>query len=200
MSKQQFLAELRTALAGLPQDDIEERLNFYGEMIDDRMEEGLTESEAVEGIGSVSDIAEQTLAEIPLAKLVKERMAPKRSLRGWEIALLVLGFPLWFPLIIAACAVVLALYVVILALIISLWAIEIALWACAVGGVCMAAVFFTRGEVLPGLAILGAALVCAGLALLMLYACIAATKGLLRLTKKMALGIKSLFVGKEKKQ
>ena len=86
MSKQQFLAELRTALAGLPQDDIEERLNFYGEMIDDRMEEGLTESEALEGIGSVSDIAEQTLAEIPLTKLVKERIAPKRSLRGWEIA------------------------------------------------------------------------------------------------------------------
>ena len=100
----------------------------------------------------------------------------------------------------SACAVVLALYVVIWALIISLWAIEVALWACAVGGVGMAIVYFVRGEVLPGLAVLGAALACAGLALLMLYVCIAATKGLLRLTKKIALGIKSLFVGKENKQ
>lgn len=41
MSKQEFLAELRKALSGLPQGDIEDRLTFYSEMIDDRMEEGL---------------------------------------------------------------------------------------------------------------------------------------------------------------
>ena len=39
MTKQEFLAELRRGLSGLPQNDIEERLNFYSEMIDDRMEE-----------------------------------------------------------------------------------------------------------------------------------------------------------------
>ena len=45
MRKQEFLAQLRKALSGLPQDEIEERLTFYGEMIDDRMEEGLSEEE-----------------------------------------------------------------------------------------------------------------------------------------------------------
>ena len=29
MSKQEFLAQLRKGLSGLPQDDIEERLTFY---------------------------------------------------------------------------------------------------------------------------------------------------------------------------
>ena len=42
MSKQAFLARLRKELSGLPKDDIEERLAFYEEMIDDRTEEGLS--------------------------------------------------------------------------------------------------------------------------------------------------------------
>ena len=43
MNKQEFLAELRKGLSGLPQDDIEERLIFYDEMLEDRIEEGLSE-------------------------------------------------------------------------------------------------------------------------------------------------------------
>lgn len=42
MTKQDFLTRLRKGLSGLPQDDIEERLKFYGEMLEDRMEEGLS--------------------------------------------------------------------------------------------------------------------------------------------------------------
>ena len=38
MTKQKFLARLREGLRGLPEADIEERLTFYGEMLDDRME------------------------------------------------------------------------------------------------------------------------------------------------------------------
>ena len=44
MNKQDFLVQLRKGLSGLPQDDIEERLTFYKEMIEDRMEEGFSES------------------------------------------------------------------------------------------------------------------------------------------------------------
>ena len=43
MNKQEFLAGLRKGLSGLPQEDIEERLLFYSEMIDDRIEEGMEE-------------------------------------------------------------------------------------------------------------------------------------------------------------
>ena len=56
MLKQEFLAQLRDALCGLPQRDIDERLTFYSEMIDDRMEEGLSEEEAVAAVGSVDEI------------------------------------------------------------------------------------------------------------------------------------------------
>ena len=35
MSKQEFLVQLRKGLSGFPQDDIEEHVTFYSEMIDD---------------------------------------------------------------------------------------------------------------------------------------------------------------------
>ena len=53
MTKLQFLLALHDKLAGLPQNEVEERLNFYSEMIEDRMEEGLSEEEAVLAAGDV---------------------------------------------------------------------------------------------------------------------------------------------------
>ena len=73
MNKQEFLTRLRKGLSGLPQEDIEERLTFYSEMIDDRIEEGLSEEEAVAAIGSPDEIAEQIIGEIPIKKIVKEK-------------------------------------------------------------------------------------------------------------------------------
>ena len=105
MSKQEFLAELKAGLNGLPQEDIEERLTFYSEMIDDRMEEGLTEEEAVLAIGTVNEVITQILTDTPLSKLVKERVKPKRTLKAWEIVLLALGAPIWLSLLIAVLAV-----------------------------------------------------------------------------------------------
>ena len=62
MDKAQFLEELKRRLSGLPQSELEERLLFYSEMIDDRVEDGLTEEEAVAGIGSVDALVEQIMA------------------------------------------------------------------------------------------------------------------------------------------
>ena len=59
MNKSEFLSELRTRLKGLPQNEIEERLSFYGEAIDDRIEEGVPEEDAVLEIGSIDDIVAQ---------------------------------------------------------------------------------------------------------------------------------------------
>lgn len=198
MNKETFLTELKNGLSGLPQDDVEERLAFYGEMLDDRMEEGLSEEEAVAGIGSVDEIVAKTVEDIPLSKLVKDKMASKRTPRAWEIVLFALGFPLWFPLLLAAAVIVLALYVVLWALVIVLWAIEVSLWACALGGIAAAVVSFAKGNAPQGLFLFGAALLSAGLSIFLFFACVAASKGVVKLAKKIARGVKSLFIGKER--
>ena len=51
MNKTEFVLELAQRLSHLPWSEIEERVNYYGEMIDDRMEEGLSEKEAVAAMG-----------------------------------------------------------------------------------------------------------------------------------------------------
>jgi uncharacterized membrane protein len=198
MRKADFSDALRNGLIGLPQEDIEERVSFYGEMIDDRMEEGLTEEEAVDGIGPVDQIISQIASEIPLAKLVREKIKPKRSLRAWETVLIILGFPVWFPLLIAAGAVLLSLYIVLWSMIISLWAVEVSLWASALAGIAAAVVLWIRGTIVSGLAMFGAGLFLAGLSIFLFIGCLAATKGLARLTKKILLGIKKRFIRKEK--
>ncbi len=197
MTKREFMSELQKKLDGLPKQEIEERLNFYGEMIDDRIEEGRTEAEAVSEVGSVDEIVAQIIAEIPLTKIARERIKPKRRLHAWEIVLLAVGSPIWLSLAIAAFAVMLSLYAVLWSVIVSLWAVFVSLVACAFGGVIAGGIFSIGGKGLVGLALIGASIVCAGLAVLLFFGCREATKGLILLIKWMVLGIKRCFVKKE---
>lgn len=197
MDKQAFLTTLRSGLSGLPQDDIEERLTFYGEMIDDRMEEGLSEEEAVAAIGEVSEIARQAVADTPLAKIAKERIRPKRRLKTWEIVLLALGSPIWLSLAIAAAAILFAVIVSLWSVILSLWAVFASLAVSAVAAVPTGAFFAVGGHGAAGLAMLSAGLVCAGLTILLFFGCMGAMKGILRLTKKITLWTKDRFIKKE---
>lgn len=197
MNKQAFLDALRQGLSGFPQADIDERLSFYSEMIDDRTEDGLTEEEAVAQIGPVADIIAQTLAETPLTRLVREKVKPRRAFRVWEIVLLVLGSPLWLSLLIAAVAVVMVVYVALWAVIIALWAVEVALFAGCLGCIAAAVIALFRGQALASLIPFGAGCVCGGLAVFFVFVCKGATKSILVFTKKMALWIKRRFVKKE---
>ena len=197
MNKQEFLFHLRKGLYGLPQKDIEERLEFYSEMIDDGIEEGLSENDAVNKIGTVDSIISQIFADTPLTKLVKEKVKPKQKLSVWEIILLILGSPVWLPLIIAIFAVVLSLYISLWSVIISIWAVEVSLWGCALGGVISSIVIAFNNNLLAGIAILGISIFSIGLSIFMFYGCKSATKGIILLTKKLPIWLKSCFIKKE---
>ncbi len=190
MNKTQFLAALRKELAGLPQEDIEQSIDFYGEMIDDRVEEGASEEEAVASLGSVREIAAGIIAETPLVKLVRARVKPQRRLRGGEIALLILGAPLWIPLLIAALAVIFAVYVSVFSIVISVGAVDVALFACGLGGILIA---FTYSGALIFFFI-GAALVLLGCAIFLVYGVRALFCVTLVWGKAILRGIKSFLV------
>lgn len=197
MREQEFLAELRKGLSGLPQDDIEERMTFYSEMINDRIEEGLTEENAVAEIGTVQDVVSQIMSEIPLSKIVKEKVKQKRALSAWEIVLLVLGSPIWLSLLIAACVIVLSVYVAIWSVIVSLWAVEFGVAVCSLGGILSAAIWAIRNNAWQSVAMLGACLACVGISILLFFGCKQVTKGVFILTKKFLVSVKSWFIRKE---
>ena len=197
MNKQQFLEELKNALGNLAEEDIKQSLDFYSEMIDDKIEDGLSEDAAVAEIGDVNKISAQIISEIPLSKIIKEKVSPKRKLSVLEIVLLILGAPIWGSLLITAISVLFALYIVMWSLVVSLWAVEVSLMAAAFSGVVAPVIFIIRGYTLPALALFGVGLFSIGLSIFMLFGCIAATKGMAVLTKKIVLWIKMLFVKKE---
>ena len=72
MNKQEFLASLKSSLSGLPQQEIEDRISFYSEMIDDKVEDGCPEEKVIAEIGPVDRIASQIITEIPLSTLQKQ--------------------------------------------------------------------------------------------------------------------------------
>lgn len=193
MNKEQFLIELAAALAGLPEEDIEKSLEYYSEMIDDRTEDGLSEEEAVAALGTIADIRAQIIKDTPLPKIIKEKVKPKRSFRGWEIAVIIIGFPLWFPLLISAASVVFSLYVTLWSVIIAFFAVDIAFFAGALAGILASLPVFITGNAAAGLLLIGAGLLCAGLGLLWFFLCIGTTKGIVWLTKVF---IKSLLIPK----
>ena len=196
MTKLQFLLSLHNKLSGLPQNEIEERLNFYSEMIEDRIEEGVSEEEAVAQIGTVDEIAEQIIADIPLTKIAKEKIKPKRRIKAWEIVLLFLGAPLWLSILIAIFAVIFSLYVSLWAVIISLWASFVAIIGGAFGGIMGGIVLSIYKNALTGVALIAAGLVCAGISIFFFFGCKAVTKGIIFLTKKSILSLKKLFIKK----
>lgn len=196
MNKAEFLSALRTKLAGLPEIDIKKSLAYYSEMIDDRIEDGMTEEAAVNDLGSIDEIASQIFMDTPLPKVVKATAQKKKS-RGisvWELILLILGFPLWGPLIFAAVAVIFSVYIVIWSIVISLYAVDFAIAVSGVGMIVGCAILTLTGHPLSGVLVLGAGLICAGIAILLFFAFNLVTKGIIVISKAIVRGIKSLFV------
>ena len=56
MRKAEFLSALRRALRGLPQRDIDGHVGFFEEIINDRVEDGLSEEQAVRSLGGVTKV------------------------------------------------------------------------------------------------------------------------------------------------
>jgi uncharacterized membrane protein len=194
MNKLKFILELHDKLSFLSADDIEKSVEYYSEIIDDYVEDGLSEDDAVAALGDVDTIVSSILAETPMTHIIKQRIKPRRRLGALEIILIVLGSPIWLSLGAAFLAVAISIYVSLWSVIISLWATNISLAACFLGGIVAGITFMALGHTPSALFILGAALVCAGLAIFMFFGCKAATKGIVRLTKSVTPGFKNLFV------
>lgn len=104
MNKQEFLAALARELEPLPREERERTLTYYGELIDDRLEDGQDEGEVIQSLGAPKAVAEELLGEEEQPQL------PNRGLRVWLVVLLVLGFPLWGSLLVAAAVVLLCVF------------------------------------------------------------------------------------------
>ncbi len=198
MNKHEFLSALADSLSGAPEKELNEALAYYGEMIDDRIEDGMSEADAVQAIGTPDAAADQIIANIPTRKLVRERIKPKRRLRTWEIVLLAVGSPVWVSLAIAAIAVFFSLYVVLWVLDAVAWVVGAAFAICAPAGLLCTVTALFGGHVGTALFMIGAAIALAGLSIFAYFGALAATRGTMQLSKAIWLRMKRALVRKEK--
>ena len=193
MTKNAYLSELADRLRQLPQSEIDKSIAYYSEIIDDRMEEGCSEEEAVNGLEALVTAAERILQDAPLGMLVRERIRPKQAVSGWIIALLVIGFPVWFPLLLAAAGIVFAMYVVVWSLVFAFFASTFAVGTASLAVLITA---FVRAGEGAGLifALLGVGLLGIGCFILMGLATWMAASGVVRLTAALIRSLKMKLI------
>jgi uncharacterized membrane protein len=112
MNKEEFLRDLMKQLSSLGETECDKFTTYYDEMINDYMEDGYTESQAVDKIGAPKCIAKNIIEEQESTILVESSVARKL----FQIVLLILGFPLWgsilsviIILVLCACIIILCI-------------------------------------------------------------------------------------------
>ena len=193
MNKTEFTNQLTAALAGLSEEDIRKSVDFYTEMIDDRIEDGMPEEEAVAALGNIDEIRSNILQEIPITRIVKEKITPKRAFSPVEIVLLIFGAPLWLPMLLAFIIICFALFLCFWIIILSLYVVDLSVFLAGMVGII--APFTGLNTAFAGLFTLGCGIALLGLSVLLFFGFNQVAKGMLFLSKKIVLGIKKHFVG-----
>lgn len=164
MTRDEFLGRLGELLACLPADQVEETKAFYAEAIADRMEDGMTEEEAVAAMGTPGEAAEATLDELPAVPRAIARTRRRSTALLWVLT--IVGSPVWVPLLVAFAAVAVTVYVCIWVLALCVWAIAAALGAVGAASFTLAAAGVVIGHAPYAIAMLGCGLAFVGAALL----------------------------------
>ena len=197
MHRQEFINILKEKLSGIPQTDLEKTLDYYSEIISEKLDEGMNEEEAINSLGTIDEIVKNILSEIPLKKLVKEKFNLNRKLKTWEIILLSSTAIIWVPILISLTAIVIAVYI-------SLWSGVIALGASAISCAATSLIMFLgiidifTANFGSGLVLIGVGMAALGLAILLGLLTFELSKVMIKVCKKFVLKIKSLFIRGEK--
>ena len=134
MNKKQFCTLLENELRlYLSSKEVYKTLNFFKEMIDDRVDEGLSEEEAVSQLGNIDDIVGQILDEHNIKKRQKKlvwRFIPQKTPSAANIIIAILLFPIWITIF----SLVASFFLVFISLIFSLVVSVIAFF---VGGIAL---------------------------------------------------------------
>lgn len=186
MTKNEFTRELKGRISHLPKSERRRILTYYYEMISERMEDGMSEAEAIDALGDLDELLSE------YSPMPKE---PRRGvrLRAWHIIMLIVGSPLWICLVAALLCIMLAFYIVIWALVVAFYAIFVAL---AVSGFALLMASFWglfTGGAPYFFGLMGAGVFLCGIAIFWLLACNAFAKAMAKVTGKTSRGIFRFF-------
>lgn len=194
MGKNEFIRQLDRMLSQLPDVERKKHTDYYGELIDDMVEAGMSEAEAVAKLGDPRTIADDILTETPLPLLVKTKVRPSGGWTALTIILAILSFPIWFPIFIALFAVLISVFAVLWSIVIAFVAVVVSLIVSGIAILIAAPITVSVPAVT--LIMAGAAFMMIGVGILLCFGVYWACVGVVGLTKLIAKCIKSLFIRK----
>lgn len=197
MNKEMFTKELKKGLKGLPGEEKRKQLSYYSELIDDMVEDGMTEAEAVARLGDVKDICENILKEFSIRISPEKTNKPSTAWKVIWIILIVLGSPVWLSFLLSVFAVVLAIYVCFWAVVISLFAVAFALAVSSLAMIVFLIFKLIVSNVATAVLALAAAFLLAGLAVLIGLAAYWTAVGAVLTASAIVKAVKSVFKRKE---
>lgn len=180
MTRDEFLNRLGELLACLPADQVEETKQFYAEAVADRMEDGMSEEEAVAAMGTPGEVAEATLDDLPAVPRAIARTRRRSTALLWVLT--IVGSPVWVPLLLAFAAVAVTVYVCIWVLALCVWVIAACFGAVGITNLALMTVGVKVGLVPYALVTLGCGIALIGAALLMGAGAWAVSKQIARLS------------------
>lgn len=164
MNKSEFLNDLKCKLNFLSEEERVKTLGYYSEIIDDRIESGMSEEEATSQMESTRTIAEKLMPEgIPQRTTVEkvfdfiDTLLTKHGYL-FVLAIIIFSFPIWSPIAIGILTFVGIVFLIFFALI-------------ALGGIGSVialgvAVSFITQSLLSALSALGVSMICVGFTML----------------------------------
>ncbi|MEG0663959.1 MAG: DUF1700 domain-containing protein [Clostridia bacterium] len=192
MTKENFLFILKNKLSTIPQVEKEKWINYYSEIIEDGKEDGLSEQEVIDKLETPDEIAKKIIEETPIQVLIKEKANSSKN-NILVVILAVIGFPLWFPLIMALFAVVLSLYFTCWILVLSFFILIFSLAICTITTI-ISGFFIMQTNLPTALLIFSIGLISAALSIILFFPSIKFTKIIIRFTKFISKKIKQLFI------
>lgn len=79
MNRAWFLSEIKNKMEQFPDFELQETLDYYNEIINDKIEGGMSEEEAIISLGNVDEIIKEMIYEMPLTSILNSKMKPKRE-------------------------------------------------------------------------------------------------------------------------
>ena len=196
MDKRTFLDGLRTTLVSLPASEIDKTVAYYEEMIDDRIEEGMSEEEAVASMEPIGVLAQRIINDSPTVNKAVRKAKQSSIPVGIWILLAILGLPIWLPLLCLAFAIVVGVFGLLFGIIVSLFALVAAL---AIGGIMVMifALFYLDIGGMSTVLAIGLGLIGIGLGMLLAFPVAYLIKAIWSGIKALGRKIGSLFTRQE---
>lgn len=153
MTRDEWVAELRGLLErrGVPASEVADALEYYAEAIDDRVELGLSERQALEEIGSPAQACDAVAETVPVAKRAVAAATATRERKALIGVLLLVSAVFWVPLAFGLLGAVAGVYVTIWAAVLVVWTGVGSLLACGLGAVPLACYSASCGALAEGL-------------------------------------------------